>query len=315
MSQASRPEPPPIPVRVGPRGFWREAFAWRSTTTLGLLSALAIVGAYTAIIIGLFHRYYSDHNSPPISFLTSVLQLSTTVVGFLIVIRLNVGYQRWWEARTLWGAIINQTRNLAITMLAHGPPDRAWRDRAVRWVACYGHVAMCNLRGIRELPQVAAILGDADAAEIAASAHMPSYVALRIGDHLRDAADNRGMDRFGFLQADRERSHLINHIGGCERILRTPVSRLYVIACRRMTLLLMIAAPFACLELVPYNLHWFAPLFTMIVFYPFLLLDEIAAELEDPFNTSYLGHLPLEVYAHTIESNLLALIQEDRWHE
>lgn len=302
--------------RLGPKGFWREAFDWWRTTTIGLVMSLVISAIYATVVVWAFRTWFPDSaSSREDPMLNALVQGTTSVLGFLMVLRLNVGYQRWWEARTLWGAMINHSRNLAITSLAHGPRDRAWRSRTVRWVASFGHVARRSLRGSRELPEVAALLSAEDADEVARANHMTSYVALRIGDQLREACDEHLMDPFGFHQADRERSALIDSIGGCERILRTPVARLYVIATRRLILLLILTGPFAGLELLDSFQYWNIPLFVVMALYPLMLLDELAAELEDPFNLDYLGCLPLENYTQTIEENLLSLIEEDKWHE
>ena len=67
---------------------------------------------------------------------------------------------------------------------------------------------------------------------------MPSCVALRIDELLREACDRYGMDRFAFLQAERERAALIDHLGGCERIRNTPLATLYSITIRRFILYL-----------------------------------------------------------------------------
>ncbi len=146
------------------------------------------------------------------------------MLGLLLVLRTNAGYDRWWEGRKLWGAIVNQSRDLAVTALAYGPDDRAWRSEVVRWTASFGHVARRSLRGERTMPEVAALLGDDQAARIAAAPHMPGVVLLAIAALLRQARDRDDdpLDGFAFLEIDRARSGLMDHLGGCERILSTP---------------------------------------------------------------------------------------------
>ena len=72
-------------------------------------------------------------------------------LGALLVLRTNAGYERWWEARKLWGGIVNQCRNLAILALAHGPDDPEWRQRFGGWIAAFAHVARRSLRGETDL--------------------------------------------------------------------------------------------------------------------------------------------------------------------
>ena len=137
----------------------------------------------------------------------------------MLVVRTNAGYERWWEGRKLWGGIVNQSRNLALIGLAHGPADAHWREQFIRWTAAFAWTAKAGLRGETDVPELAPLLGEKEAAHVQAAEHMPSCVALQIDELLRKACQGEnGLDRFAFLQAERERAGLIDHLGGCERI-------------------------------------------------------------------------------------------------
>ena len=68
---------------------------------MGLYALFPVVKEYTS--------YASIGDTP--SDLHAALSL---VLGWLLVFRTNAAYARWWEARTLWGSLINCSRNLAI---------------------------------------------------------------------------------------------------------------------------------------------------------------------------------------------------------
>ena len=136
---------------------------------------------------------------------------------------------------------------------------------------------------------------------------MPGFVALRIADQLRHARDHLGMDQFAFLQIDGERIKLIDHIGACERILSAPLPRAYTIHIRRFVLLYLTTLPFAMIDRV----GLWTPLFTILVAYPILSLDQIGMELQNPFSTANIGHLPLDELCTKIERNLLALLDDE----
>ncbi len=76
------------------------------------------------------------------------------------------------------------------------------------------------------------------------------------------------MDRFAFLQLDRERAALIDHIGACERILKTPLPLVYAIKIRRFIALFLLTLPFALLHRM--NGDWLVPFITMMVAYPLI---------------------------------------------
>jgi putative membrane protein len=151
------------------------------------------------------------------------------------------------------------------------------------------------------------LVGPEHADQIATADHMPSYVALKLGDFLREACEKLEMDRFAFMQLDRERALLLDHIGACERILKTPLPQAYSIKIRRFILLFLVTLPFALLHRS--NGDWLVPFITMLVAYPLLSLDQIGVELENPFSTSNLSHLPLDDISATIERNLLDVLK------
>ena len=286
-----------IIVPVG--SFWSEAVQLKGSATYGVLRRVAIFGGLAAL-------WTLIHNSvdPKYSLHVDVApyEVAGAVVGLMMVLRTNAGYDRWWEGRKLWGSIINQSRSLAITSLVFGPADPEWRSRVVKRTACFGHIARRSLRHERNLPEVAALLGDEEARQIAESEHMPSAIGRRISDDLR-----RGLRGAPLLQAEGQRSQLIDHIGACERILATPLPMAYTIEIRRFIIFYLTTLPLALLDKV----GWLTPVVTMVVAYPLLTLDKIGVELQNPFWTRYLNHLPLENITSMIEGNLLGLLEAD----
>lgn len=276
--------------------FWREAFALRGAATARVLPR-ALVFSLFAGVVTVVHRA-----APQLTLGADVVETSGLVLGLLLVFRTAAGYERWWEARRLWGQIVNQSRNLVVAAVAHGPVDRAWRDAVARWVAAFAHVTRRTLREERSLPEVVALLGEEEAARIAGAPHMPSYVAGRIAALLRRARDTLGLDPFAFLQIDRERAALLDHVGGCERILTTPIPQVYSVTIRRFIVVYLCVVPFALAG--PVGL--FTPVYALFIAYPVLTLEQIGAELQNPFVVRSLSHLDLERLCATIERDVRA---------
>ncbi len=290
-----------------PRNFWREACAWQGSVTPLVVPYVLAFGLFATVVCivawleeSIYHVRMGLEVTP--------FEFAGAALGLLLILRTNAGYDRWWEARKLWGGIVNQSRNVVISALSYGPTDNEWRERFVRWAAVFPHVARSTLRGEALSPEVAGLVGSARADQIAASAHMPSFVALQLADLLREACDTSNMDRFAFMQVDRERAALIDHIGACERILKTPLPRVYAIKIRRFIAIFLLLLPFALLHRVN-NGDWLVPLVTMLVAYPIMSLDQIGIELQNPFAKKNLSHLPLNEITAMIEKNLLGLLQ------
>jgi putative membrane protein len=153
------------------------------------------------------------------------------------------------------------------------------------------------------MPKVVELLGAEETARIERANHMPSYVAMQIAAILREGYDRLSLDRVALLQAERSRANLVDHLGGCERIVKTPLPMAYRIMIRRFIVLFLVTLPFALLP----KIGWLTPLVTFMVAYPILELDVIGTELQNPFNGRNLGHLPLDEICATIEANVLAL--------
>ena len=289
------------------RTFWREAIALQGSHTIQVLPSVLAFGFVSGTICGgawLCDRLW--HLRPALD--TNSFGFVGVALGILLVIRLNAGYERWWEARRQWGSIVNQSRNLVIGSLAYGPDQREWRESIVRWTAVFAHAARHSLRSESPGSEIVSLLAPQEVGQLSRAHHMPSFVAGRIGDLLREACERLDMDRFAFLRLDQERAQLMNHLGACERIRATPLPRLYSVNIRQFILLFLLILPFGLLH--QFQPGWFVPLATMMIAYPLLTLDQIGVELEDPFSTANQSHLPIDELSRAIQQDLLALLEE-----
>jgi putative membrane protein len=98
---------------------------------------------------------------------------------------------------------------------------------------------------------------------------------------------------------------LIDYLGGCERIHKTPLPFAYVVHLRRALILYCFTLPFALVE----SFGWGTILDTLLVAYVFFGIEEIGVEIENPFGQDD-NDLPLERICATIEQNLQALLDD-----
>lgn len=313
-------EDEPRPLRYS---FWKGAIILSGSVTPRVILDVLLFGVLTLVIVLASiaaETWFGLH----VAVSVGPFAAAGSVLGLLLVLRTNAGYDRWWEARKLWGGIVNQSRGLATAGLAYGPKDVDWRSRFVRWVATFPHVVRRSLRGEKTMPEVERLLGPADTVHVIAAHHMPGYVAERIGMLIREASE-AGLKDPAFMQMEGQRCGLVDHLGGCERILKTPLARSSAIQVRRFILLFLVSLPFGLMA----NFHddvltvhllgitiptrvWLVPMFTMLMAYPLLSLDRIGMELQNPFDKRRLDHLPLDGICTTIEHNLLELLVDEQ---
>jgi putative membrane protein len=285
------------------KSFWGEAFAWQGAATPRVLPPVAVFGAIALAV------FAASRIGPYIGIPAGPHEVAGAILGLILVVRTSTGYERWWEGRRLWGGIVSRARNLATTVLTYGPDDPRWRTALIHETIAFAHVTRRGLRGERALPEVAALLGPARAAHIAAAVHMPSAVAREIAELLREAHDDGKLRDLSLAQAEHQRTALIEHVGDCERILETPLPRVYSIEIRRSIALFLVTLTFALLSK---DLGWSTLLLAILVAYAILSLDLIGAALQNPFASENLGALPLDEICWTIERELLGLLAEER---
>ncbi|WP_302119711.1 bestrophin family protein [Allorhodopirellula heiligendammensis] len=252
-------------------------------------------------------------------------EVAGAVLGLLLVLRLNAGYDRWWEARKLWGGIVNESRNLAIAGLAYGPPDHHWRVQFIKWIASFPHVTRRSLRGERQVPELSRLLTEQQIEALLTNSHLPDAVSRQIASLLAEGRGS-GMDALAFYSAEKQRCLLIDYLGGCERILKTPLARSSAIQVRQFIFILLASLPFSLLDDFHGTLPaifgtevgrsvWLIPLFIMVIAFMLLSLDRIGMELQNPFDTRRVDFLPLDNICITIEQNLLELLHDDALHD
>jgi putative membrane protein len=286
-----------------PRSFWRDVWAVRGAVTASVLPRVLTFGLLSALVM------YGRHRLGGLLLEIGPIELVGGALVLLMVLRTNAGYDRWWEGRKQWGGIVNQSRNLAIGALAYGKrADREWRRALIGWIAAFGHVCRRTLRGERELPELEPLVGVEATARITRADHMPDAVSSEIARLLHEGVEKGWLSPIALLRCDSERGLLIDHVGACERILKSPLPLVYVIKIRRFVAIYLLMLPFSLVDRV----GWATPLLTMLVAYPMLGLDQISVELENPFSQHNLGHLPLDSICKTIESNVLALLDTQR---
>lgn len=285
--------------------YWRQAFAIKGSITPHVLPNVLCVGILTALICTaceVIEHYF--HVRATLS--VTPYEFTGAALGLLLVLRTNAGYDRWWEARKLWGGIVNQSRNLAISALTYGPANERWRTEFITWTAAFSHASRLHLRRQQPDESLKQLLGEDACRTLSAAQHMPSAVAVRLASLLREACTEHNMDSFAFMQIDRERALLIDHIGACERIQSTPLALAYSIKIRRFIAIFLFTLPFALMHSL--NSVWLVPPLVMLIAYPLFSLDQLGVELQDPFNQHNLSHLPLDGICANIGRNVLSLL-------
>ncbi len=279
---------------------WWSYFHYLRGSMVREIVARVLVCVVWAVAVTAGHRYLKPLDIP-----ATVHTLAGISLSLLLVFRTNASYDRFWEGRKLWGGIVNETRNLARAAGVFIRHDAALYSTLLRWISTFPYASTANLRGERDLGPVASELPRDEANAVLSSQHVPLAVAQKMSAVLDEGRRRGYYTEYVQMQLDQNVQLLVDYIGGCERIHKTPIPFAYMMHLRRALMVYCYTLPFALVD----AFGWLTVLATFIVAYIFFGIEEIGVEIEDPF-----GHddndLPLERISETIRANLKALMPD-----
>lgn len=271
---------------------WRRALIGIHGTRFTVIALRAAAVTVVAAVTTVVHEYVTPMSIPGATTIHGILSVA---LGLLLVFRTNQSYDRWWEGRKLWGAMVNTCRNLARSASVHlaGRPELA---RLLALDAAFPDAAMHSLRGKPWEPRG---VSEDDAAFLRGKKHYVTAVAQRMTAHLKAARDAGAISDYVLAMLEQNAHQLIDIIGACERIHRTPLPFAYVVHLRRSLVAYLATLPFAMLS----SFGWATIPIVFAASYVLLGIEEIGVEIEDPFEGD-LNDLPLEDITATIQGNV-----------
>jgi putative membrane protein len=229
-----------------------------------------------------------------------------TALAIFLAFRNATAYDRWWEARKLWGALINQSRNFARQVSAYIAPGDAThaplRRRLILQQIAYAHVLRAALRkqpATLDEP-LAQLVDDPERRARIRGARSPTTVALSVQSEELSQAHAAGLvTPFHHLELERTLSAICDVQGGCERIKNTPLLRPYDYYPRIFVYVYTFFLPFALVG----KLGWVTFIVSVPVSFLFYVLSRVGYSVEDPFENR-ITDVPLDAMCRTIEISL-----------
>ncbi|MDO9374707.1 MAG: bestrophin family ion channel [Ferruginibacter sp.] len=265
---------------------------------------LLIILLYASLIALLYNSYHFTRITIPIA----VPAILGTVISLLLGFRSNQAYDRWWEARHIWGAIVNDSRTLArqVMNFTHDSFDNdsimSFQDRIIRrqiaWTYSLGH----HLRGQSSDRVLEKYLNKQDLQYAQSVDNAPSALLDLMGRDLKTGLEEGWINRFQQVEIDRTLSRLCDSMGKCERIKNTVFPITYSLYIHLALLLFIALLPFGVIE---YFGLFEVPL-VVAISASFLLIEKMAIHLQDPFENKPTD-TPMTHIASSIEKNLLQL--------
>lgn len=233
-----------------------------------------------------------------------------TAISLILAFKLSQSYDRWWEARKIWGAIVNDSRTLIMQAKSFAQYDqepfhpivKTMAFRQIGWTYSLGQA----LRKQNPTENLASFLSDEEIAAVRSHANIPLAILDLHSSDVKKLLKVQAINTYQQVQMDQTLVRLVESMGQAERIKNTVFPTTYRIY---LHLFIYLFLGFLSIALVELEGAWQVFILTLISI-PFLLLEKTATYLQDPFEGQPTD-TPVSTIAKTIEMNLKNLVSDD----
>jgi putative membrane protein len=265
------------------------------------LKEVIFLTLYSAVIYILYA--YLEHHHITISF--SVSAIMGTAIAILLGFRTSAAYDRWWEARKVWGSIINDSRTLIRQAIGFiSPSDHKESDivKLTRYQIAWCYALTTSLRKLPLSEQVKSNLSDIDYNTVTSQLNVPNAILKLMEKQLASLHRNNQLDPFHYGLMDQTIKDLCDHMGKCERIKNTVFPVHYGFFIRLSIIIFALLLP---LELVEFLGILIIPVtFAVILFIS--VIESIADYLQDPLENRP-ADISMTTISRMIEINLMQM--------
>ncbi|MEG4808164.1 bestrophin family ion channel [Microcoleus sp. F8-D3] len=273
----------------------------RGSVIPSILPRVLVCGGF-GVFISLLHFFELPVSLPMLSSI-----VPSIVLGLLLVFRTNTAYERFWEGRKFWGTLINNVRNLArqiwVAIEEKDPQDIELKKSVLRLLPAFAVALKLHLRQESVNPELEPLMSPAHYQKLKSMNNPPLEIAFWIEDYLHEQYEDNCVDVYQLTAMKELLNSMIDVLGGCERILKTPIPMAYAIHLKQLLLLYCLALPFQMVN----DLSWGTGPIVALISFTLFGIEEIGIEIENPF-----GHdandLPLTNICATMKRNIDDLI-------
>lgn len=294
-----------------------------------------ILGFLYALIIQLIFYFLSFKFTLP----WQPVSIIGIAVAFYLGFKNNSSYDRTWEARKIWGGIVNTSRSFGagITSFTKGDNNdeikkefiyrhiawltalrfqlrlsRPWEHTENRLNGLYSPTVCENYSS--ELHKVLSqYLSEKDYKEVSGKTNIATQLLAQQSRRLQEIMDEGRIEDFRHMELFNSISKLYEEQGRAERIKNFPFPRQYASTALWLTLVFSAFVPFGLLDVFSvYDnwIFWFSPFFSGLIIWVFFLMEKIGDYSENPFEGTY-NDVPITSIAVGIEIDLREMINDE----
>lgn len=291
-------------IQYNPKSWFSLIFDVYSRYVIKLLFPLLLfVGVFTTLLIFLMVDVFGIHYDGTIGF-HSILGV---ILGLFLVFRINTAYDRWWEGRKQWGALVNDCRHLAIKIAAFLPKDNV-EDREF-----FRRMIPNVVFAMKEHLRDSILVGEMDTINedyqkiIISSKHRPNKIAGLLYERVMTLRKKEVFSAEELFLLDKELKGFTDIIGACERIKNTPIPYSFSMFIKKFLFIYSCTLPISFM----WGLHYWTVPVVMLSFYFLVSVELISEEIEDPFGKD-INDLPLDELSVKIKRNIQEILTQPK---
>jgi putative membrane protein len=263
-------------------------------------------GLSIEVAYGLFNIHVTAVSIP-----ITVSSVFGTILSLLLAFRSNQAYDRWWEARTIWGSIVNDSRSFGrqVLTLMENPENeeiKAFQDRLILRQIAWCYALAKTLRTTDPMPFTKEFLTVKEQEYIRRYSNKPVALLELHGKDLQYALKMGWINQFQQVNFDNSLSKFSDSMGKAERIKKTVFPTTYGLYIKAAVWVFILLLPFGLVDLFGFLM---VPVL-MIVATFFYLIEKTAVQLQDPFENKATD-IPLMSISRTIEIDLKQMMQNE----
>lgn len=279
-------------------------FIIKGSIVLRIMPLLAFVAILSAAVVSIYTfrpDWLPKFDGGPFALLGITLSI-------FLAFRNNACYERWWEARKIWGEFVLTCRNLSrLSVVLDAQQDEASpvRKSLLQYCIAYAHALLMQLRPASSRHVLEAMLPERLLQAVNASRNPPEMILRAMQALLVNAFREAKIDVIQFQMLDEQLQKLAQAQASCERIQNTPIPFGYTLLLHRTAYTFCFLLPFCFAN----TLGWATPFVTALAAYTLFGLDALGNELEEPFSLGA-NALPINALTDVIEIDLRETLGE-----
>lgn len=273
------------------------------TWKVDLIMIITCIGAY------FFHDMVLENHIDVPTIIPTVLG---TAIAFFIGFNNNQAYDRWWEARKIWGEIVNDSRTFARDLLSYTKKspetDALVKDMILRHID-FLYALKHNLRDRMDRLQLQ-YLTESERKQVLKQSNVHNAILFNNSKALKNIYDKKLINDFEFLQIDAMLVKFSNEMGMSERIKNTVFPTTYSYLTKVFIWVFVLSFTFV---ISPY-LSFYSIFVGWLVGFVFVSTQINGMNLVTPFK-KHPTAIPISQITRTIEINLLQMMEEEELPE